>query len=74
VAGKFVYGKTECYYLGAALGGQAKTRWEKNFWQWALGLKVPGAATPTTGPAALREALEPRVHPEFSGAIHNCVI
>ena len=51
VAGKFVYGKTECLYLGAALGGQAKTRWEKNFWQWALGLKVPGAATPATAPA-----------------------
>jgi hypothetical protein len=51
VAGKFVYGKTECLYLGAALGGQAKTRWEKNFWQWALGLKVPGASTPATGPA-----------------------
>lgn len=46
VAGKFVYGKTECLYLGAALGGAAKTRWEKNFWQWTLGLKVPGAATP----------------------------
>jgi hypothetical protein len=44
VAGKFMYGKTECYYLGAALGGSAKARWEKNFWQWALGLKVPGAA------------------------------
>ena len=43
VAGKFVYGKTECYYLGAALGGPAKARWEKNFWQWALGLKVPEA-------------------------------
>jgi hypothetical protein len=48
VAGKFVYGKTECYFLGAALGGQAKVRWEKNFWQWALGLKVPGAATPAS--------------------------
>jgi hypothetical protein len=44
VAGKFIYGKTECYYLGAALGGSAKSRWEKNFWQWALGMKVPGAA------------------------------
>lgn len=44
VAGKFVYGKTECLYLGAALGGPARSRWEKNFWQWALGLKVPGAA------------------------------
>jgi hypothetical protein len=44
VAGKFVYGKTECFYLGAALGGPVKSRWEKNFWQWALGLKVPGAA------------------------------
>jgi hypothetical protein len=51
VAGKFVYGKTECLYLGAALGGQAKTRWEKNYWQWALGLKVPGAAASATGPA-----------------------
>ena len=44
VAGKFVYGKTECFYMGAALGGPARLRWEKNFWQWALGLKVPGAA------------------------------
>jgi hypothetical protein len=44
VAGKFVYGKTECFYMGAAVGGPAKSRWEKNFWQWALGLKVPGAA------------------------------
>jgi len=44
VAGKFVYGKTECFYMGAALGGPAKLRWERNFWQWALGLKVPGAA------------------------------
>jgi hypothetical protein len=44
VAGKFVYGKTECFYLGAALGGPPRLRWEKNFWQWALGLKVPGAA------------------------------
>ena len=43
VAGKFVYGKTECFYMGAAVGGPAKSRWEKNFWQWALGLKVPGA-------------------------------
>jgi hypothetical protein len=44
VAGKFMYGKTECYCVGAAMGGAAKSRWEKNFWQWALGLKVPGAA------------------------------
>jgi hypothetical protein len=51
VAGKFVYGKTECLYLGAALGGSAKTRWEKNFWQWALGLKVPGSAISASGPA-----------------------
>jgi hypothetical protein len=43
VAGKFVYGKTECFYMGAAMGGPAKSRWEKNFWQWALGLKVPGS-------------------------------
>ena len=49
VAGKFIYGKTECFYLGAALGGAAKARWEKNFWQWALGLKVPGAADVGTG-------------------------
>lgn len=48
VAGKFVYGKTECFYLGAALGGSASSRWEKNFWQWALGLKVPGATDATT--------------------------
>jgi len=45
VAGKFVYGKTECFYIGAALGGPARLRWERNFWQWALGLKVPGAAS-----------------------------
>jgi hypothetical protein len=44
VAGKFIYGKTECFYLGAALGGAPRLRWEKNYWQWALGLKVPGAA------------------------------
>jgi hypothetical protein len=44
VAGKFVYGKTECFYLGAALGGPSRLRWEKNYWQWALGLKIPGAA------------------------------
>jgi hypothetical protein len=49
VAGKFVYGKTECFFLGAALGGPAKARWEKNFWQWALGLKVPGAANNGSG-------------------------
>lgn len=52
VAGKFMYGKTECFYLGAALGGSAKARWEKNFWQWALGLKVPSASTPATSPVA----------------------
>jgi hypothetical protein len=52
VAGKFVYGKTECFYLGAALGGPAKFRWEKNFWQWALGLKVPGAADTGAGGGA----------------------
>jgi hypothetical protein len=49
VAGKFVYGKTECFYVGAALGGPAKARWEKNFWQWALGLRVPGATDAGTG-------------------------
>lgn len=49
VAGKFVYGKTECLYLGAALGGPTKARWEKNYWQWALGFKVPGAADAGVG-------------------------
>jgi hypothetical protein len=49
VAGKFVYGKTECFYLGAAVGGQASSRWEKNFWQWALGLRVPGATNTGAG-------------------------
>jgi hypothetical protein len=51
-AGKFIYGKTECFYMGAAVGGPARSRWEKNFWQWALGLKVPGAAeAPPIGPS-----------------------
>lgn len=53
VAGKFIYGKTECYFLGAALGGPARERWEKNLWQWVLGMKVPGAEnSPATQPAA----------------------
>ena len=47
VAGKFPYGKGSVYFAGVGeywYTGKDKDRWTLNFYQWMLGLPVPGKA------------------------------
>lgn len=58
-AGMFSVGNTKVYFLPANLGSADADRFRLNFWQWALGLPVPGSAETTvsgSSPLNLTEA------------------
>jgi hypothetical protein len=44
VAGMFPIGEGRVFFRGGAYSGTDSDRWVLNYWHWALGLAVPGAA------------------------------